>query len=268
MASPNMAINGSYDYLQVALSVLIAISASYTALELAGRVAAKRHGRRFAWLFGGAVAMGTGIWSMHFVGMLAFQLPILISYDWPTVLLSAIVAIMASALALHEVSREHLQMTHAVISSALMGGGIAGMHYLGMAAMRLSAAMRFHLSLVVLSIVLAVAFSLGALLLAFDLREEGKRTVSKKVASALVMGIAVSAMHYTGMASATFTPININPNPRHAVSVSALGTIGIASVTLMLLGLTVFISSVDGTWKTRQKNSRVEWPHVLASLRF
>lgn len=129
MVSANAAMPGSYDHLQVALSVLIAISASYAALDLAGRVTAASGGARSAWLTGGASAMGIGIWSMHFTGMLAFSLPVPVGYQWPTVLLSLVAAILASAFALYVVSRQKLGLARALTGSLVMGGGIAAMHY-------------------------------------------------------------------------------------------------------------------------------------------
>jgi len=128
-------MSGSYDYSEVARSVLIAILASYAALDLAGRVTAARGWVRSAWLTGGAAAMGLGIWAMHFKGMLAFQLPIPVSYHWPTVLLSLLVAILASAFALYVVSRQKLGLVRALVGSGIMASGISGMHYIGIAAM-------------------------------------------------------------------------------------------------------------------------------------
>src|SRR5438128_5405664 len=134
---------------------------------------------RRAWLIGGATAMGFGIWSMHFTGMLAFRLPVLVSYSWPTVLLSLLVAISASAFALYVVSRHELGMIRALAGSVIMGSGIAAMHYIGMAAMRLAAVFRFHPLLVTLSVAFAIAFSFAALILVFDLREATKGTPSR-----------------------------------------------------------------------------------------
>src|SRR5580704_14737895 len=108
MMDMGMGINGSYDFRLVALSVLIAVLASYAALEMAARVTAAQGSIRFAWLLGGAMAMGTGIWSMHYIGMLAFSLPFPVLYDWPTVLLSLLAAVFASAIALFVVSRQLL----------------------------------------------------------------------------------------------------------------------------------------------------------------
>ena len=131
---------------------------------------------------------------------------------------------------------------HALTGSAIMGSGIATMHYIGMEAMRLPAMCRYDPVLVVLSVVLAIVMSLVALWLSFHLREHAKTTWPKKSASAVVMGVAVAAMHYTGMAAARFTPSMMTPDLSHAVHVSPLGIAGITSVTLLVLGI-VFISS-------------------------
>src|SRR5437588_4468072 len=156
-------MTGSYDYHLVALSVLIAVCASYAALELAGRTTDTLGRLRLVWLLGGAGAMGMGIWSMHYIGMLAFVLPIPVAYHWPTVLLSLFAAILASVIALHVVSRQKMSVSRAVAGSVLMGVGIASMHYIGMAAMRLPAICQFNSFLVILSVVFAVLISLAAL---------------------------------------------------------------------------------------------------------
>jgi two-component system sensor histidine kinase/response regulator len=197
---------GSYNYALVALSVLIAIFASYTALDLAGRVTAARGWSRAVWLLGGAGAMGTGIWSMHYIGMLAFILPIPVAYHWPTVLLSLFAAILASVVALGVVSQQKMGAVRAFAGSVLMGTGIAGMHYIGMAAMRLPAVCRFNSFLVVLSVVFAVLISLAALWITFHFRDEKTGIGWEKLAGAIVMGAAIPVMHYTGMAAASFTP--------------------------------------------------------------
>jgi two-component system, sensor histidine kinase and response regulator len=127
---------GSYNYYLVALSVLIAIFASYAALELAARTTAAADRIRLLWLSGGAVAMGIGIWSMHYIGMLAFSLPVPVLYDWPTVLLSLTAAIFASGVALFVVSRREMRWSQALSGGAIMGGGIATMHYTGLGGTR------------------------------------------------------------------------------------------------------------------------------------
>jgi PAS domain S-box-containing protein len=243
MAAVNMI--GSYNFALVALSVLIAIFASYTALDLAGRVTAARGWSRALWLLGGAGAMGTGIWSMHYIGMLAFILPIPVAYHWPTVLLSLFAAILASVVALGVVSQQKMGAFRALAGSVLMGTGIAGMHYIGMAAMRLPALCQFNSLLVVLSVVFAVLISLAALWITFHFRDEKTGIGWEKLAGAVVMGTAIPVMHYTGMAAASFTPSAIPADLSHAVSISTLGTLGIAAVTWIVLGLALLTSWMD-----------------------
>src|ERR1700758_4262878 len=143
MISGNVPLTGSYDYSEVARSVFIAIVASYAALDLVGRVTAARGRGRLAWLSGGAIAMGIGIWAMHFKGMLAFHLPVPVEYHWPTVLASLLVAVLASAVALYVAIRQKMGLVAAFNGSIFMSAGIAGMHYIGMAAMRLPAITRY-----------------------------------------------------------------------------------------------------------------------------
>jgi len=236
---------GSYNYAFVALSVLIAMFASYAALDLAGRVTAAGGSTRVFWLLGGAGAMGTGIWSMHYIGMLAFILPIPVAYHWPTVLLSLFAAVLASVIALYVVSRQKMGASRAVAGSVLMGAGIASMHYIGMAAMRLPAICQFNSSLVVMSVVFAVLISFAALWITFHFRDEKTGIGPEKLAGAVVMGAAIPVMHYTGMAAASFTPSGMPADLSRAVSISTLGTAGIAAVTFVVLGLAVLTSWVD-----------------------
>jgi PAS domain S-box-containing protein len=243
MAAVNLI--GSYNDALVALSVLIAIFASYAALDLAGRVTAAGGWTRVVWLLGGAGAMGTGIWSVHYIGMLAFILPIPVAYHWPTVLLSLFAAILASVIALYVVSRQKMGASRAVAGSVLMGTGIASMHYIGMAAMRLPAVCQFNSFLVVLSVVFAVLISLAALWITFHFRDEKTGVGREKLAGAIVMGTAIPVMHYTGMAAASFTPSGMPADLSHAVSISTLGTAGIAAVTFMVLGMALLTSWVD-----------------------
>jgi len=236
---------GSYNYALVALSVLIAMFASYAALDLAGRVTAAGGRTRAVWLLGGAGAMGTGIWSMHYIGMLAFVLPVPVAYHWPTVLLSLLAAILASVVALGVVSRQKMGLFRALAGSVLMGTGIASMHYIGMAAMRLPAICQFNSFLVALSVVFAVLISLAALWITFHFRDEKTGIGREKLAGAVVMGAAIPVMHYTGMAAANFTRSGMPTDLSHAVSISILGTTGIAAVTFVVLGLASLTSSVD-----------------------
>ncbi len=236
---------GSYDYRLVALSVVIAVCASYAALDLAGRVAAARGVARAVWLGGGASAMGLGIWSMHYIGMLAFALPVPVEYDWPTVLASLAAAIFASAVALWVVSQKKMGLWSTVPGSIVMGLGIAAMHYVGMEAMRLAGMCQYNVPMVALSVALAIVISFVAMYLVFQARMQKTGVLARKIISALVMGAAIPVMHYTGMAAASFTASNVAPDLSHAVSISALGTAGITMVTLTVLAIAVLSSVFD-----------------------
>src|SRR5487761_526309 len=151
-----MILQGTYNYWLVALSIALAMVTAFTSLDLAGRVTATEHRAKWFWLWGGALSMGLGIWAMHYVGMLAFSLPVPVVYHYPTVMVSLLAAVAASAVALFTVSRERVSAVSLVAGGAIMGGGIAAMHYTGMAAMRLAAMMEYQGPLFALS--LAVAF--------------------------------------------------------------------------------------------------------------
>jgi two-component system sensor histidine kinase/response regulator len=246
MMSPDHLLLGSYDYRLVVLSVVISVLASYAALDLAGRVTSARGVARTLWLSGGAVAMGIGIWSMHYVGMLAFLLPVPVQYDWPTVVASLLAAVLASAIALFVVSRTTMGPFRIIVGSIFMGSAIAGMHYIGMAAMRLPAMCHFSLWIVATSVVLAIAISLVALWLTFYFRGELKSGGWRKTLSAVVMGAAVPTMHYTGMAAASFTPsLSANDNLSHALNITSLGTTVVIVVAFMVLGLAILTSLID-----------------------
>jgi len=150
MTSADLVLVGSYNYGVVALSVLIAIMGSYAAIDLGGRVTFTRGRSRLAWLTGGCVAMGIGTWSMHYVGMLAFRLPISVQYDWPTSLLSLLPSVFASAIALFVVSGPAMGSLRALAGSFFMGVGISALHYIGMASMRMQAMCRYSPALVTL----------------------------------------------------------------------------------------------------------------------
>ena len=244
---------GSYSYQLVTLSILIAIFASYAALELAARITAAIGRVRSVWLAGGATAMGIGIWSMHYIGMLAFRLPIPVLYDWPTVLLSLIAAIFASAVALFVVSRKKMGWPQALLGSAIMGGGISTMHY----------TCSYDPWLFTLSVVLAIVISLVALWLAFRLREEDKSEFRWKVAGALVMGSAIPSMHYTGMAAARFTPSSIVPVTTNAVSTSTLGITGVSAVTLLVLGVAILTSTMDRRFSSERLQAEGKFRGLL-----
>jgi NO-binding membrane sensor protein with MHYT domain len=248
-------LTGSFDPGFVILSVIIAALASYAALDLAGRIRSAGGTTRYGWLAGGATAMGLGIWSMHFVGMLAFRLPVPIAYDLPRMLLSVAVAIGASLLALIVVSRAALGPFALVGGGIFMGAAIAGMHYIGMASMRMSAGLSYRAPIVALSIVIAIVASLAALWLAFSFRAVvSPRGHRLKILSAAVMGVAIAGMHYTGMAAAQFLPRPFAAeSARFVVATDRLGGV-VAIGTVVILVLAIVGSVID-----RYVQSRVQY---------
>jgi signal transduction histidine kinase/CheY-like chemotaxis protein len=238
-------LHGSYDYGLVTLSLVIASCASYIALDLAGRTTAA-HGRtRSLWLAGGSISMGLGIWCMHYIGMLAFSLPVPVLYDLPTVFVSLLAAILASAVALVVVSRQNITRVTLLAGSAVMGGGIAAMHYIGMAAMRMDAMHHYLTWVVLLSILVAVVVSFAALSIAFHLRGETREFSPRKLGAAAIMGFAIASMHYTGMFGVVFTRGPMHGNAATAVSISSLGTAAVAVATIMVLAIVVLLAVVD-----------------------
>jgi diguanylate cyclase (GGDEF)-like protein len=236
----------TYDVRVVALSIVIASVAAYVALSLGERVTENRGLSRHVWLLGGASAMGTGIWSMHFTGMLAFHLPVAISYDVVTVALSLVAAISASGVALAVVSRPVMSVRAWLTGGLLMGSGVAVMHYTGMAAMRLPASAQWDPRIVGASVAIAVVVSLVALWLVFRLRAVSHRLFDmRRGAAAVVMGFAVAGMHYTGMAAATFFASAPQPANGGVISADALGGGAITVVTLLVLSLALAVAYVD-----------------------
>ncbi|WP_414584483.1 MHYT domain-containing protein [Scytonema sp. PCC 10023] len=250
MLLADVAMSSTYDPRLVALSIVIAVLASYTAVDLAGRVTLTQGRARVVWLIGGAIVMGMGIWSMHFVAMLAYNFPRPMSYDVLIVLLSILPAIIASLGALFLASRQFLSQRRLLIGGVLMGIGIASMHYVGMLAMRMQAATRYQPVLFILSIVIAMSASIVALWIAFHLRLQiGKGSIRPKILSAFVMGAAISGMHYTGMAAASFTPTQVRSAGTTAAqemhgSFTWLA-VGIGIATLIILSCTLLTAFID-----------------------
>ncbi|MCB5188698.1 EAL domain-containing protein [Methylobacillus caricis] len=193
-----------YDINLVVISLLVAIFASYTALNMAERINTAQGKAARWWLVGGAFAMGVGIWAMHFIGMLAFHLPIPLGYDLGITFLSLMVVVAVSGFALWQVSQETLPIKRLLVSAVIMGLGVASMHYIGMAAMLMDPAPNYEPTLFTLSLVIAIGASAVALWIAFKLRQHVPHIVLARFAAALVMGIAICGMHYTGIAAAEF----------------------------------------------------------------
>jgi diguanylate cyclase (GGDEF)-like protein len=258
-------LNGSYSYWLVVGSVIVAVLASYTALDLATRITASRGRTARLWLFGGAFSMGTGIWSMHFIGMLAFSLPIPMGYDVPMTLLSMLIAIVVSGFALFMVSRANLAWRNLLLGGVLMGLGIASMHYTGMAAMQTSPPIQYDALLFIASIVIAILASLAALAIAFTLRKDSLWMVYAKYIAAVIMGLAITGMHYTGMAAAQFAPDTICLTGPIVDNSWMAGTI--ALVTFLVLSTTRVLSAFDARMAVRTARMAASLQKVNAELK-
>ena len=238
---------GSYSLPLVALSFLIATVAAYAALDVAARIVTTRGWMSVYWLAAGAGAMGIGIWSMHFIGMLAFRLPIPMAYDPTVTIASLFIAIGVSAFALFVVSRNTLSAPRLVLAGSVMGMGIAAMHYLGMAALEIAPGICYNVFAVLVSLAIAVTGSCVALWLAFALRSETVSSVLlKRIGSAMVMGLAIAGMHYSGMAAAHFAPDTICTNIEGGLNSQWLA-VAIGLVSLFLLGAMMVNSAIDGS---------------------
>jgi len=236
-----MNMTETYNFYLVGFSALIAILASYTTLEIAGWVTQSRGSGRQLWLVMGASVMGIGIWSMHFIAMLAFSLPVAVNYDFLLVVVSLFVAALGAGQALLIISSPTVNVSTLLTGSVCMGIAIAAMHYIGMAAMQMNADIHYNPKLFALSVAIAIVVSLAAILLSFKFRDRTEvNAFWGKIASAIVMGGAVLSMHYTGMAAAMF-----HPNYSKVVQVSgtdnySLGFL-IGVFTLISLGVTLLV---------------------------
>ncbi|MGH7605538.1 MAG: MHYT domain-containing protein [Gemmatimonadaceae bacterium] len=236
-------IGKSYNLGLVVLSVVVATVGSYVAIEIAQQLRSAEGRRRFLWIGAGAVSMGLAIWSMHFVGMLALELPLPIWYDGYTVLLSVVAAAVGSAIAFVIFSRASVSWILLVFASVFMGAAIAGMHYIGMAAIRMNANVTYDPVIVGASVTIAIAVSLAALAVTRGLvarKEPGDRSTLKRIGASLLLGSAVVGMHYTGMAAAHFSAgaAGWEPLGRLVVGTSDLGfVVAIASLSLLCAAL-------------------------------
>ncbi len=232
-----IALTASYDIRLVVLSLVIAVIGSCTALDMAGQVAAASGRARHLWLAGGAIALGISIWAMHFIAMLAYQLPIPITYVFSTILISMAVAIVGSGIGLFVVTRQPLSRLLLLSGGVFVGLGIIGMHYTAMSAMVLQAVPLYDLKLVLLSDLWAVALALGALWLAFH---PSAQTIvgetPREIGSAILAGAAIDGMHYIAMAAVSFQPaFKLLPDSGIDNHVLAI-TIGTATLLVLLLG--------------------------------
>lgn len=241
---PHMASH--YDPILVLVSLLISILATWMALELSSRVhATQGKVSRWYWLATGSLVMGTGIWGMHYVGMLAYRMNAPVAYHWPTVFLSFLAAVFASACALYLVTRRALSWPVSVMGGLIMGGGIAAMHYIGMAAMRMPYGRAYDAGLVSLSILLAVVISITAIRICFALRAEIVSWSGKRVGASILLGSAIPAMHYVGMAAVHMQGPAAPVDYKATVQISALSEIGISGGVILFLVSAVLGAVLD-----------------------
>jgi NO-binding membrane sensor protein with MHYT domain/CheY-like chemotaxis protein len=232
-----MVVSGSFDLSLVALSVVIATGAAYTALDLAGRIRVSRGRARLSWLILAAVTMGGGIWSMHFVAMLAFVMPMPVTYHVGLTALSLIVAVAVAGLGFLAMSRGGVTWRAIARGSLLMGAGICSMHYIGMTAMRMHADLDYNPLLVAVSFLIATGASVVALRLSL-----ASMSVAQRASGAVAMGIAISGMHYTGMEATTFT---MREGMTAAIATPSLHQINLAIAVAVVTFLVLFSAEVS-----------------------
>lgn len=229
-------ITSSYDLPLVLLSILVAIFSSFVALDISSQLAERSSKLKIRWIVSGALIMGLGIWSMHFIAMLAFHLSMEVSYSLPIVLLSILPALVSCGIAFSIINRPAISTKRLLVGAFFIGLGIISMHYIGMEAMQMNAEIQYDPLLLAMSVLIAFATSLGALYLLVYSRELRKFHWGK-IGSALVMAAAVTGMHYTGMFAATFSPAD---GHIHAGGVSIDSTylgLGVGAGMLFILSL-------------------------------
>jgi NO-binding membrane sensor protein with MHYT domain/two-component sensor histidine kinase len=252
-------MQATYNLWLVALSIVVAMAVAYTALKLAARVAEAGPTAGRLWLLGGAVAMGTGIWSMHFIGMLAFSVPTQLRYGILTTVASLAIAIITSGFALAIAGRAHLSLKRLAVSSIIMGAGICAMHYSGMAAIQIVPMITYEPLLVMASIAIAVVASFAALWLAFKLRSgESKYIALARAGAAIIMGLAISGMHYTAMAASKFALGSYCLVGATFDNDWLALTIGIVALGVLALTLITAIYDAHLTSRARQDALRLE----------
>jgi NO-binding membrane sensor protein with MHYT domain/two-component sensor histidine kinase len=251
-------MQASYNTWLVALSILVAMTVAYTALKLAARVAEADGAGGRLWLFGGAIAMGTGIWSMHFIGMLAFSVSVPLRYDIVETLGSLVIAIITSGFALAIASRAELSLRRLAVGAVIMGAGICAMHYSGMAAITIVPMITYEPVLVAASIAIAVTASFAALWLAFNLRNGQSTYIGlARCGAAVVMGLAISGMHYTAMAASKFAAGSYCLGGASFDNGWLALTIGIIALGVLAITLITAVYDAHLASKTRQDALRL-----------
>lgn len=237
-----------YNPILVVLSFVVAILAAYTALNMAARVAGSEGVAARVWLAGGGIAMGIGVWAMHFIGMLAMDLSMSMSYNASLTVLSMVIAVGSSLFALWLVSCDQLRLRRLLPGALVMGSGIVAMHYTGMAALEVMPGIIWDKVWVAISVAIALAASLAALWLTFRLRHDAAQVVLMRTGAAITMGIAIAGMHYAGMKAAQF-PMSTMVH-HEGINGSWLAVL-VSVVALSILGITLLVSMLDARLQAR-----------------
>jgi diguanylate cyclase (GGDEF)-like protein len=251
---------GTYNPVMVLLSLLVAMLASYTALDFSMRINQIRAASlRGWWLAGGALALGTGIWSMHFIGMLALSLPIPMGYDLKLSLASGAIALLVSYVALRLVAMDRLNRWRLGLGGSLLGLGICAMHYVGMASMRMQPGIAYDPLRVAVSILVAIAGSIAALWIAHTLKDgKHRHLLAKRLLASLVMGSAIAGMHYVGM-SATSFPLGAICGAASGISPTWLATIVVmSSVAIICVALVVSVLDTLAANRSERLNVSID----------
>ncbi|KPA06054.1 putative bifunctional diguanylate cyclase/phosphodiesterase [Pantoea agglomerans] len=245
----------TWDSVLICVSLIVVFIASFTALDTTGRVAVSRGWSARFWLLVGGIAMGIGVWSMHFIGMLAMMMPMMMRYDTRLTILSLLVAILASVLAFGQtVGGLHLTRQRLLRGTLILGAGVVVMHYLGMYALLIEPQPEWNALLVALSVLIAFAASGLALWLAFHLRQGDHHLMLMRGLASLVMGIAIAGMHYVGMAAAEFSHSSMMQP--HGVSNAGLA-VWVTLITLTILGITLLSSMLDAQLRAARLATRL-----------
>ncbi len=252
-------LSGTYDLLLVAISVAVAILSSFVALATVPRIYSSEN---MLWatlrclVFG--MSLGAGIWTMHFTAMLAFQLPVQVYYDVTLTILSLFLAIAICSIAILPLrSRGVISAGKIVSIGTIVGFGIAGMHYTGMAAMRMGASMSYSPAIVVLSIVIAIIAASASLFIANYLRDTVIFSqIKMKIAAAIVMGLAISSMHYTAMAGVTF--LSQSSTQDYSVLINPYFLTGVVvAISLLIQGGTFIAALLDEAYFAARKAEKI-----------
>lgn len=257
-------LTGRYDGSLVLVSLLVAVFASFTALSIAGRVKHTEGYFRMAWVLAGAVAMGTGIWAMHFIGMLAFSLPIPLGYDIPLTALSLLIPIAVSAVALWQLRSPDFVRSQLGASAVLFGAGVNSMHYTGMGAMRMQPGIEYDPFMFALSVAIAIGCAWGALWIAFWLKVDAGARRGVQLLAAIVMGVGIAGMHYTGMAAAAFVEGSVCMAASEAISQHTLAIL-VTIATMAILVVALLAAVFDK--RLQQRSARLAASEQLASER-